>query len=106
MATKADMTFDVKTYPYLDCREQHIWGHYDGSIDNKTKVAYRIQKCANCDMKRVQVLSMRVTDYGKVIKRNYQAPEGYYVPGGLDWRDLGQIRMHNFLAEIQKQKKK
>lgn len=92
--------FDVKSYPYLDCREQHIWKPFDGAVDNKLKIAHRVQQCANCEMKRHQVLSMRATDYGKVISRQYRAPEGYYVPGGLDWRDLGEIRMHNFLAEI------
>ena len=92
---------DISKYPYTDCREQHVWRPYDGALDNKRMVAYRVQKCANCDTKRHSILSLRAADYGQLVKASsYRYPDDYQVPGGLDRFDRGQIRMHNFLAEI------
>lgn len=102
MATKKKhgTDFSVATYQYLDCREQHIWKHYDGTLVPKERIAYQVQKCAQCGMKRNRVLSTRTGEVGKVLRRSYRAPSDYYVPGGLDWRDLGEIRMHNFLDSL------
>lgn len=103
MATKKqtrDSVFDPATYEYADCREQHIWQHYDGTLVPKEKIAYQVQKCANCTTKRKRILSIRTGEVGKVLSRSYKYVEGYSVPGGLDWRDLGEIRMRNFLAQL------
>lgn len=97
---KKPPTFDVNTYPYLDCREQHVWEPYDGVIDKQAKLAYRIQKCAHCPMRRHTLISMRAHDYGDVVSRSYRPPKDYRIPGGLDHRDRGRIRMANFLREI------
>jgi hypothetical protein len=103
MAKKVEKSFDVKVYPYAECREQHAWKPYDGVIDKRAKRAYRIQKCDNCSTKRHVILSMAAADYGEVISRSYHYPKGYQVTGGIDHRDRGLIRMHNFLADLDAQ---
>ncbi len=92
---------DIGDYPYTECREQHVWKPYDGTIDNRAKLAYRVQKCANCPTKRHSVLSLRAEDYGQLVKPSrYNWPSDYRVEGGLDRADLGHIRMANFLREV------
>lgn len=100
MAPATPKKFNVNGYAYPECREQHVWTPYDGTIDEKQKVAFRVQKCANCPTKRHQVLSMRQADYGQTIRSHYLYPDDYRVPGGLDKYDKGRLRMRNFLEEI------
>jgi hypothetical protein len=68
--------FDVKSYPYTICREQHVWEPYDGVIDNKAKLGYRIQKCAHCPTKRHTIISLRIGDYGDTLSSSYRYPQG------------------------------
>lgn len=91
---------DIKSYPYTDCREQHVWRPYDGTVDNKAGVAYRVQKCAHCPTKKHTILSLHKTDYGQVIRSYYNYPTDYRVEGGMNAADRGLIRMHNFLRDI------
>lgn len=93
--------FDPAFYPYPECREQHIWLPYDGTLDHKNKVAERIQKCMNCPTKRYQLLSLKESNKGQTIKSNYGYPTDYQVKGGLTKADKGLIRLHNFMEEIQ-----
>lgn len=95
--------FDLKTYAYTDCREQHKWNHYEGHIDKKNKIAVQVQNCGQCDMKRKRIMSMHEMTWGKTLSRTYLAPVDYYVKGGLTSLELGQIRMANFLADLGQQ---
>lgn len=97
---KKSATFSVDSYPYVECREQHHWQPYDGAVDAKAKLAYRVQKCANCPTKKHSTLSMRAVDYGQTVRSYYHYPTDYRVPGGMDTAVRGQIRMHNFLIEL------
>lgn len=102
MATnKPDKThkFNVKTYPYTQCREQHIWMPYNAAIQKK--LAYQIQKCANCPMRRHRVISLRAHDYGTILSRSYRPPKDYRITGGVTANERGQIRVHNFMSEMQ-----
>ena len=92
---------DPDTYPYDACRDQrHHWAPYDAVLDTKVGVAYRVQKCNNCSTKKHSVLSLKKASYGEVVgSPRYQYPGDYQVKGGLDKYDLGQIRMHNVIAE-------
>ena len=101
----AKTKFDAASYPYPECREQHVWTPYDGTIDQKDKLAYRTQKCANCPTKKHSVISMRALNYGETVCASYVYPPDYKVEGGLDKRDRGAIRMANFLHELDGQKK-
>lgn len=93
-------TFDAETYAYPLCREQHQWTPHDGGIDNKAKLAFRIQKCAHCPTKKHTIISLRASNRGQILKSRMQYPSDYLVKGGLDRSDRGAIRLHNFLAEI------
>jgi hypothetical protein len=92
--------FDVKSYPYTICREQHVWEPYDGVIDNKAKLGYRIQKCAHCPTKRHTIISLRIGDYGDTLSSSYRYPKDYRIVGGITATERGQIRAHNFLGEL------
>lgn len=100
--SKASTTFDIKTYAYTDCREQHVWKPYDGHIDKKNKLGIQVQRCNQCGMKRRRVLDISSTakPYGKVLSRTYIAPVDYYVKGGLSAGELGQIRVRNFIEAL------
>lgn len=99
---KSDKKFDVATYPYTLCREQHVWQPYDAAIDQKAKVGYRIQKCANCPVKKHSVVSLRPGDRGFLIKNpRYAYPVDYRVAGGISRDTKGAIRAYNFLQEFQ-----
>jgi hypothetical protein len=87
-------------YPYTMCREQHHWTPYDGRLDEKHKQAFRIQKCANCPTLKKSVLSLYPNDYGQLIRSTYLYPKDYKIVGGIDAKDLGRMRMANFLSEI------
>lgn len=98
----ARKSFNPNTYPYSKCRESHEWKFYDGTIDQKTGVGYRVQKCDNCDTKRYAYLSARPADRGQYVRKpRYKYPEDYKVEGGLDRVDLGRVRMHNFLSDLE-----
>lgn len=91
----------IELYPYTECREQHVWKPYDGSMDHKAGLAFRVQKCANCPTKRHSILSLRKSDYGQLVRPSYyHYPVDYKVEGGLDKADRGHLRMHNFLQEL------
>lgn len=93
---------DIESYPYTECREQHIWQPYDGVLDHKVGLAFRVQKCANCPTRKHSMYSLRKSDYGQMVKpSHYSYPKDYRIEGGLDKADRGHIRMHNFLLEIQ-----
>jgi hypothetical protein len=92
--------FNPVTYPYARCREQHVWEFHDGAIDQKNKLAYRIQKCANCPTRRHTIFSTRPGAEGEIESRTYRYPTDYQVKGGLDRFDLGRVRYHNFLQEL------
>lgn len=92
--------FDPATYPYLSCREQHVWTYYDGTLHEKQQVAHYVQKCANCPMKRYTVLSTHSSTYGEVMSRSYRPPVDYRIEGGLLYADRGRIRMANFLSAL------
>jgi hypothetical protein len=100
MAKGEKKKLDVEAYPYPECREQHVWNPYDGAIDEKAKMAFRVQKCGNCPTKRHQVLSMRTADYGQTVRSHYVYPDDYQIKGGVDRSDRGRLRMRNFLEEI------
>lgn len=95
--------FDVATYPYLDCREQHSWKPFNAVIDQKQKLGFRTLKCANCPTKRYSVISLRVADYGDIISNSYRYPKDYRIEGGLGRRDRSLVRIHNFFAEVEEQ---
>jgi hypothetical protein len=92
--------FSVKAYPYPICREQHKWVPHDGVIDHQKKLGYRIQRCENCPTKRHTIISLRVTDYGDTLSSSYRYPKDYRIVGGITSGQRGQIRAHNFLAEL------
>jgi hypothetical protein len=92
--------FDAAAYPYPECREQHVWKPYDGTIDKVNKVSERIQKCAQCPTKRYTTLSMKPSTYGQIERSSYKYPNDYQVKGGLTISDRGVIRMFNFLDEV------
>lgn len=98
--------FDINTYPYSVCREQHHWQPYDGAIDDETKLAYRVQRCQNCPTMKHSVISMRPTTYGQLVRTHYAYPQDYRVQGGISLADRGKLRVRNFLAELEKAKKK
>ena len=92
---------NIESYPYAECREQHVWRPFDGALDHKAQVAYRVQKCAHCPTKKHSTFSLRKTDYGQLLESSrYSYPSDYRVQGGLDKADRGHIRMFNFLREI------
>lgn len=94
-------TFTPEKYQYNNCREQHIWRPYDGRIDNKAKIAYRVQVCANCGMKKRSQLSLYKEDLGQLIKSaSYKQPPGYRIAGGIGAEERGLIRVHNFMADV------
>jgi hypothetical protein len=100
-ASTAKKKFNPKTYPYPECREQHTWKPYDGTIDDKAQRAYRVQRCRFCGTKRHSVLSTHPDNAGQLVKPStYVYPDDYQVEGGLDKRDRGLIRFHNFLEEM------
>lgn len=92
--------FNPAEYAYPVCREQHVWKPYDGTVDEKAKVAYRVQVCDNCPTKKHSVISLRNADYGQLDSTRYSYPEDYQVPGGLDKRDKGRLRARNFFEEL------
>jgi len=92
--------FDPAKYQYTECREQHQWRPYDGTIDNKAKIAFRVQKCANCTMRKYSQISLYPNDYGQLISSYYKQPPGYRIPGGIGTQERGLIRVHNFMNEI------
>ena len=93
---------DIESYPYTECREQHVWTPYDGALDQKAGLAFRVQKCQNCPTRKHSTISLRKVDYGQLVHpTHYSYPKDYRVVGGLDKADRGHIRMHNFLQEIQ-----
>lgn len=96
----------LDNYPYPECRgEHHDWQPYDGRIDEKARRCYRVQRCPNCTTKKKSILSLRDSDYGLLVKpATYDWPKDYRVPGGVDRRDLGRMRMPHILAEIAKGK--
>ena len=91
----------IEEYPYAECRDQrHHWKPFDAVLDYKEGIAYRIQQCGNCPTKKHSLLSLRKTNYGELLGHvRYSYPRNYFIPGGLDKRDLGQMRMHNVLRE-------
>jgi hypothetical protein len=83
---------------YLLCRDQqHRWNDLDVKEEGRSKVLRVIQKCEICTAERTQLLSMRTSSYGEILKSwisHY--PDGYLMPRGfgrLDRRDRGEIRM-------------
>lgn len=94
--------FSSDGYAYPHCRaDQHVWTPYDGSIDEKAKLAFRVQKCANCPTKRKTILSMRPSDFGQLVKSStYSYPQDYKIAGGAGRDIKGQLRMRNFFDEI------
>lgn len=91
--------FNVRNYPYTHCREQHYWKLYDGSIDNAAKVGCRVDVCTACGMKRYRWMSLKT---GQLVRNTrYSAPKDYYVIGGLTREDRGQMRVYNFLSDLQ-----
>lgn len=98
---KKKSTFDPSSYAYPVCREQHVWKPYDGTIDEKTKLAYRVQVCENCPTKKHSVISLRNADYGQLDRSSrYSYPEDYQVAGGLDRAGKGRLRARNFFEEL------
>lgn len=100
---KAKLKFDPSTYEYPECREQHIWRPYDGTVDEKAHRAYRVQKCRGCGTKRYSTLYYQVSpelDGQHVKSPTYSYPEDYQVEGGMDRLDRGRLRIHNFLEEL------
>lgn len=88
-------------YPYPECREKHDFQAYDGRLDEKRKVAYRVQRCPRCTTLKKSELSLREGDKGMLIKHpTYKYPKDYRVPGGMDAHDMGRMRMMNFLTEL------
>lgn len=98
-AHKGPKKFQVQFYPYTHCREQHHWRLYDGTVDNTAQVGYKISQCANCGMKRYQTISLRTGQYVRTTR--YAAPKDYYIQGGLDRLARGEIRVFNFLTDLQ-----
>lgn len=96
----AKAKFNILLYPYPECREQHIWRFYDGSIDEKAQLGYKVQKCENCPSKRHLVISM-VT--GKRVTKNfrYDKPEDYAIPGGITANDKAKLVLRNFLEDLE-----
>jgi hypothetical protein len=106
MAEKKTKKFDVGTYPYTHCREQHVWEPYDGAIDKKAKRGYRIQRCVNCPTKKHSVINLDPKDYenyGRTVSNSYRYPTDYHITGGIASRERGLIRVHNFMAELTKE---
>lgn len=98
--------FDPDKYQYNNCREQHHWQPYDGRIDNKAKIAHRVQRCDGCGMKKHSQLSLYPEDYGQHIKSPvYTPPPGYRIAGGIGTFERGLIRVHNFMVEVKTTKK-
>lgn len=95
----AEHKFNVESYPYTICREQHVWVPYDAVIDNVKKLGYRIQRCDNCPTKRQTIISLRVSNGGATLSTSYRYPDDYRIPGGVTPAERGQIRLYNFLAE-------
>lgn len=105
MAKKPIHDFSVKTYPYVECREAHVWRHYDAAIDRKERLGYSIQKCANCETKRHRIISLRKPNFGQVLTRSYSYPKEYQIVGGLSAPERGQIVAYNFMEAFQAQQK-
>jgi hypothetical protein len=95
---QAENKFDPQTYPYLQCREQHDWKFYDGTILEAAREIHIVKKCANCGTKRPRVLSMRGGSRGAVESTNYKHPKDYQIRGGLSADERGEIRLRNALA--------
>jgi hypothetical protein len=92
----------IENYPYTECREQHVWQPYDGVLDHKAGLAFRVQKCAHCPTRKHSVYSLRKADYGQMVHAShYSYPKDYRIAGGMDKADRGYIRMHNFLQEVE-----
>lgn len=102
-SNKPNLKFDVQSYPYLDCREQHVWVPYNAVIDEKKKLGFRIQKCANCPTKRHTIISLRVANYGDTLSSSYRYPKDYRIEGGITGRERSLIRAHNFLGQLDSQ---
>lgn len=101
MAKKKSNAFSAAEYAYPVCREQHVWKPYDGTIDEKAKLAYRVQVCENCPTKKHSVISLRTADYGQFDRTSrYSYPEDYQVTGGLTKGDKGRLRARNFFEEL------
>lgn len=97
----------VTDYPYTKCREQHVWMPYDGRLDERTKIAYRIQICGFCPTLRKSQLSLREADKGRLIKSStYRYPKDYRIVGGLAASDRDKMRFANFLDELDQLKGK
>jgi hypothetical protein len=92
--------FDPEKYQYTECREQHHWVPYDGAIDVKAQIAFRVQRCSNCTMRKYTQISLYPKDYGQLLSSYYKQPPGYRIPGGIGPAERGQIRVHNFMAEV------
>jgi hypothetical protein len=98
---------NLADYPYPECREKHDFQPWDGRLDERRKIAYRVQRCPRCTTLKKSQLSMRVSDYGMLIKHPaYVYPKDYRVPGGMDAHDLGQLRMVTFMGEMSRMGKK
>lgn len=94
--------FNPATYAYPECRERHEWSFYDGTVEERTKLAYQTDRCPTCGTKRHTVISMRTGDYGQLAKpRSYDHPEDYHITGGLDRSGKGRLRMRNFFDRLE-----
>lgn len=88
-----------KSSDYLLCRDQmHRWQDLTVQEEGRSKLLRITQVCQVCTSERVQLLSMRTSDYGEIVRSwishyadGYLMPKGY---GRLDRRDRGGIRMH------------
>lgn len=102
MAKGTPKKFNADAYPYPECRGGvHIWRFYDGTIEDKSKLAYQVDKCETCPTKRYTVLSMRPATAGELFKpRTYSYPDDYHVEGGLDKSDKGKLRLRNFFDNL------
>lgn len=99
---------DLATYPYPECREKHDFQAYEGWIDDQRRMAHRIQRCPRCGTFKKSWLSTKEGREGMLLKASsytYPKDRGYQVPGGLDARDLGVLRMANFMRELKGLKK-
>lgn len=105
MATQKNQTpyhFDVRSYSYNQCREQHIWLPHEALIDHKAKVGIRVQRCNNCGTKKHSVISLKAGDRGTAVRHPfYTYPSDYRVPGGVSRDVRGAIKAYNFLSEYQ-----
>jgi hypothetical protein len=106
MAAKKDKDnssgFSPEIYPYVECREQHVWKPYDVVIKQKAQIIFRIQVCHNCGMKKHTQISLHPLDRGQLIKSYYAAPSGYRIPGGIGVEERGAIRLFNVMGEAKK----